>query len=53
MLVSLISLDLRLLITLFKEYSWEDTSWPLLSVFLARSGGRLSQRGKGTLRDAY
>ena len=53
MLVSLISLGLGLLISLFKEHSWEDTSWPLLSVFFPRSGGKVSQRGKGTLRDAY
>ena len=50
MFVSLISLGLGLLISLFKEHT---SSWPLLSVFLARSGGKVNKRGKWTLRDAY
>lgn len=38
---------------MFKDYSREDTSWPLYSVVLARSDDEVFEAGSGTLCETY
>ena len=42
-----------LLLCLVNEYSWTNTSWPLLSALLIESDIEVESKSKGTLRDTY
>ena len=38
---------------LLEEYSWEDTLWPLFSVFLAKYDVEAESKKQGTFRDTF
>lgn len=43
----------RVTVLVSEQWSLEDTSWPFLFIFLAKSDGAVNEKGKRTLHDVY